>query len=58
MVINDQHWVFLKKKVYYLGTRKKKFSFVSCDKLNSEGFLNYLLANYAFLNFELPTIRS
>ena len=32
--------------------------FLSFDNLSAECFLNYLLANYAFLNFDLLSVRS
>ena len=33
-------------------------SFLSFGNLSAERFLNYLLANYAFLNFDLLSLRS
>ena len=33
-------------------------SFLSFGNLSAERFLNYLLANYAFLNFDLLSVRS
>ena len=38
--------------------QKKIYSFLSFDNLSAEHFLNYLLANYAFLNFDLLSIHS
>ena len=38
--------------------QKKIYLFLSFDNLSAERFLNYLLANYAFLNFDLLSVRS
>ena len=38
--------------------QKKIYSFLSFDNLNAERFLNYLLANYVFLNFDLLSVRN
>ena len=38
--------------------QKNIYSFLSFDNLSAERFLNYLLANYAFLNFDLLSVRS
>ena len=47
------------KLVSYLqGTKKKLYLFLSFDNLSAERFLNYFLANHAFLNFDLLSVRS
>ena len=38
--------------------QKKMYLFLSFDTLSAEQFLNHLLAIYAFLNFDLLSIRS
>ena len=38
--------------------QKQFYSFLSFENLSAERFLNYLLANYAFLNFDLLIVRS
>ena len=37
---------------------QKKKSFLSFENLRAERFLNYLVANYAFLNFDRLSVRS
>ena len=56
-MINDQHWAFLKKS-FILDAQRSLILFLSFYNLSAEGFLNYLLANYAFLNFDLLSVRS
>ena len=38
--------------------QKKFYSFLSFDNLSAERFLNYLLAIYALLNFDLLSLHS
>ena len=38
--------------------KEQKKSFLSFENLRAERFLNYLVANYAFLNFDLLSVRS
>ena len=44
------------KLVSYKEQKKKLF--LSFENLRAERFLNYLVANYVFLNFDLLSIRS
>ena len=46
------------KLVSYKEQKKSMYLFLSFDNLSAECFLNYLLVNYAFLNFDLPSVRS
>ena len=38
--------------------KEQKKLFLSFENLRAERFLNYLVANYAFLNFDLLSVRS
>ena len=46
------------KLVSYKERRKKFYLFLSFDNLSTERFLNHLLANYVFLNFDLLSVRT
>ena len=57
-IYEDKKLIRTYTKLVSYKEQKKFYSFLSFDNLSAERFLNYLLAIYAFLNFDLLSLRS